>query len=406
MKITAAIVIIGDEILLGRVQDTNSGFIARALDREGIRVVSVSTTGDNGADIKRAIDNAMAIADVVITTGGLGPTRDDITKRVLLDRFGGTPVRDADVTAHLHRWAEARGMKLNDLTLDQALVPSSARVMVNRAGSAPIMFFTDGSGKTVVSMPGVPFETETMLPDVIATLLADRRAEGKRHSTFILSGITESDLAIRLADFEDSLPEGFSLAYLPDSPVIRLRLDGPDDHRFDAFDNTLEERVADLLLGAGEKSLGQLVVDALAKRGLTLSTAESCTGGNIARMITSVPGSSEVFNGGVVSYANSTKTDVLGVMPETLAVHGAVSEPTVRQMVEGATRVLHTDCAVATSGIAGPGGATPDKPVGTVWIAVNTPRAATAAVYRFPGTRDRVIARASATALINLLRQL
>ncbi len=405
MKLTAAIIIIGDEILLGRVLDTNSGFISRALDREGVTVTRIVTVGDNGDEIRSAVDTALASADIVISTGGLGPTKDDITKRLLLERFGGTLVRNREVTDHLHRWADNRGMKLNDLTLDQALVPSSAEVMVNRFGSAPIMFFNE-NGKTLATMPGVPFETEGMLSEVIDALLADRKAENRRHSTFVLTGITESALAIRLAPFEDSLPAGFSLAYLPDSPVIKLRLDGVPDERFEPIEADLEKRISDLLLGRGEKTVGELVIEALKEKGLTMATAESCTGGNIAHLITSVPGSSEVFYGGIVSYANSAKTDILGVSPEILARHGAVSEPVVRQMADGASRVLGTDYAVATSGIAGPGGGTPDKPVGTVWMAVHTPEGTFAEVCRFPGHRDRVIARASATVLIKLLKKI
>ncbi|MDE6395636.1 MAG: competence/damage-inducible protein A, partial [Muribaculaceae bacterium] len=267
MKLTAAIIIIGDEILLGRVLDTNSGFISRALDREGVTVTRIITVGDKGPEIRNAVDTALEAADIVITTGGLGPTKDDITKRILLERFGGTLVRNDDVTAHLHRWAERRGMKLNSLTLDQALVPSSAEVMVNRFGSAPIMFFSE-NGKTLVTMPGVPFETEGMLDEVITAVLAGRKAESRHHSTFILTGITESALAMRLEPFEDSLPDGFSLAYLPDSPVIKLRLDGVPDERFGEIEADLERRIADLMLGRGEKSVGELVVDALRERGM------------------------------------------------------------------------------------------------------------------------------------------
>ena len=405
MKLTAAIIIIGDEILLGRVLDTNSGFISRALDREGVTVKRIVTVGDNTAEIRHAVDSALAVADIVITTGGLGPTKDDITKRVLLERFGGTMVRNNDITAHLHDWAARRGMKLNELTLDQALVPSSADVMVNRLGSAPIMFFNE-NGKTLVTMPGVPFETEGMLPDVLGVIIADGKADGRRHSTFIVTGITESALAMRLAPFEEYLPEGFSLAYLPDSPVIKLRLDGVPDNRFSTIEEDLAQRISDLMIGRGEKTIGQLVVESLKTLGKTMATAESCTGGNIAHLVTSVPGSSDIFNGGVVSYANSAKINVLGVSPDTLAAHGAVSEQTVLQMADGAARVLGTDYAVATSGIAGPGGGTDEKPVGTVWIGVHTPNGTVANVYRFPGNRDRVIARASATALINLLKSL
>lgn len=401
----ATVIVIGDEILLGRVTDTNSGFIARHLDREGIILEKVLTVGDKAESIRRAVDAALADSDLVFTTGGLGPTKDDITKRVLLERFGGELVRNADVTAHLHTWAARRGLKLNQLTLDQALVPSSAHVIVNRLGSAPIMVFSEGR-KKLVTLPGVPFETEGMFPEVLAEVVTMclGTAERRLHQTYILTGITESDLALRLEKFEDNLPEGYKLAYLPDSPIIKLRLDSCTTERFEEVSAKLEGLIESYLIGRGEKTIGQLVIERLNELKLTLATAESCTGGNIAHVITSVAGSSSVFNGGIVSYANSAKMNLLGVKASTLETYGAVSEQTVLRMADGAARALGTDCAVATSGIAGPGGGTPEKPVGTVWIGVHTPAGTTAMCYHFPGTRDRVIARATATALINLLK--
>ncbi len=409
--INTAIVIIGDEILLGRVTDTNSGAIARAMDRAGSRVVSIATVGDDATAIRNAVEAALDSADVVFTTGGLGPTKDDITKRVLTDIFGGETVRNHEVTKNIERIFAGKGLKLNPLTLDQALVPSSATIIQNVLGTAPIMVFNK-DGKTLVSMPGVPFETEGMLPEVVRHIIAILRpGTGLRHSTIVLTGISESALAARLDAFEQTLSEDYKLAYLPDSPVIRLRLDGPEaDTRYDEFADSLKNILLGIpeltVLGYGEKTIGELVVERLKEKGLTMSTAESCTGGNIAHLITAIPGASDIFAGGVVSYANSAKINVLGVGSETLATNGAVSRPVVLQMVDGACRALSTDCAVATSGIAGPGGGTPDKPVGTVWIAIKTPAGSEATCYRFPGNRDRVIARASATGLINLLKAL
>lgn len=409
--INTSIVIIGDEILLGRVTDTNSGAIARAMDRAGSRIVSIATVGDNAQAIRNAVEAALAESDVVFTTGGLGPTKDDITKRVLTDIFGGETVRNDEVTKNIESIFAAKGLKLNPLTLDQALVPASATIIQNRLGTAPIMVFSK-DGKTLVSMPGVPFETEGMLPEVVCHIIEVRRpGSGLRHTTFVVTGISESALAGCLDSYEQSLPEDYKLAYLPDSPVIRLRLDGPEaDVQYAAYSEALKSALSvinDLtILGCGEKTIGELVVERLKEKGLTMATAESCTGGNIAHIITSVPGASEVFTGGVVSYANSAKINVLGVGAETLADNGAVSRPVVLQMVGGACKALAADCAVATSGIAGPGGGTPDKPVGTVWIAVRTPQGSEAVCYRFPGSRDRVIARASATALIMLLKRL
>lgn len=405
------IVIIGDEILLGRVTDTNSGAIARAVDSIGTRVVNITTVADNSKAIREAVDDAMTLADVVFTTGGLGPTKDDVTKNVLWEIFGGEIIRDSNITRNIEKIFEGRGLKLNQLTLDQALVPSSAHIIQNRFGTAPIMVF-ERNGKLLVSMPGVPYETEEMLPEVVNYLSTKLETGiGIRHESRVVTGLSESALAQQLEDFETELPESYKLAYLPNSPVILLRLDGPSyDKDYDVFleklDRTLESISELYILGKEDKSLAQLVVETLKSKNLTMSTAESCTGGNIAHIITGISGSSTIFNGSVVSYANTAKTEVLGVGRETIETNGAVSKPVVIQMVEGVSRIMSTDCAVATSGIAGPGGGTADKPVGTVWIAVKTPKITLAQCYRFPGNRQRVIARASATALIMLLQSL
>lgn len=407
----AAIVIIGDEILLGRVTDTNSGAIARAVDMIGGRVVWVTTVGDNGKDISQAITQALDRADIVFTTGGLGPTKDDITKSVLTDIFGGKLVRDAAIIRNIEKIFEGRQLKLNELTLDQAIVPDSAHIIMNRLGTAPIMVFGRGD-KTLIAMPGVPYETEGMLPEVIDHLNARYLHDGgSRHSTFVVTGLSESALAIVLADFENELGTGYKLAYLPDSPVIKLRLDGPEK---DPDYTSVQSRLKDVLtntaglkiLTCEDKTPGEAVVEKLAAKGLTLSTAESCTGGNIAHTITAVSGASAVFNGGVVSYANSAKINLLDVSKETLENYGAVSRQVVVQMADGVSRALMTDCAIATSGIAGPTGGTPEKPVGTVWIAVRTPRGTRTECFRLPGNRDRVIARATAQGLIMLLEEL
>lgn len=408
---TVSIVIIGDEILLGKVTDTNSGAISRAFDRAGARTVAVRTVGDNGDDIRRAVTDGMAEADVVITTGGLGPTKDDITKHILADIFGGPMVRNAAVTANVTAIFAARNLPMNQLTLDQALVPASARIINNDYGTAPIMVF-ERDGHTVLSMPGVPVETEGMLPKVVDDIM--RRyghSAGMRHTTRVVTGLSESALARWLDDFESALPVGYKLAYLPDSPVIKLRLDGPADS--DAYDNAvsaLDSRLATnadiTVLAREDVSVAEALVRRLADMGLTMSTAESCTGGNIAHNITMVPGSSQVFNGGAVTYANSAKINVLGVPAEDIAADGAVSQSVVLAMTAGACRVFGTDCAVATSGIAGPSGGSPDKPVGTVWISVRTPAGAKAAVYHFRGDRKQVINRATVTAMILLLKEL
>lgn len=406
--VKTSIIIIGDEILLGRVADTNTGDICRALDRAGIIAAGVRTVGDDAEAIRRAVNDALSTSDVVITTGGLGPTKDDITKRVLTEIFGGETIRDAAITANIKAVFAGKGLALNNLTLDQALVPSSARIIQNRFGTAPVMVF-ERDGHRLYTMPGVPGEMRGMLPEVVEDIrLNTPGLAHTRHATRVVTGISESALAQRLDNFENALPPTVSMAYLPDSPIIRLRLDGRcDEMTFKDCVRHLDGELASVeVLAYDDLSLGEIVLHEVGKRGLTVATAESCTGGNIAHTITAVAGSSAIFNGGAVTYANAAKVDVLGVSADVIAREGAVSEPVVRAMAEGACRVFHTDCAVATSGIAGPGGGTDDKPVGTVWIAVRTPRGTAAHCYHFPGNRSRVIARATATALIDLLRNL
>jgi nicotinamide-nucleotide amidase len=409
-----SIIIIGDEILLGQVNDTNSGFIARNLAVQGWKTVGIETVGDNGDDIRAAICRAMAKSDLIITTGGLGPTKDDITKPIMLEIFGGEMYRNAEVTANIERVFKLRGLKMNTLTADQALVPSSCRVIQNRLGTAPIMWF-ERDGKVLVTMPGVPFETEGMLVDAVIPAINARFNSDiiQFHHTLMVAGITESNLAIHLTDFEDSLAEGLHLAYLPKPGLIRLRLDGiakADDLAFEAKYNAALDRLrstlGDLMIYDGDATPAEIALHLLRERGMTLATAESCTGGNIAHEITLIAGSSDVFNGSVVSYSNAAKRDALGVKAATLDAHGAVSEPTVIEMAEGARRALHADFAVATSGIAGPGGGTPDKPVGTVWTAVATPKGTVTRLLHLPGNRQRVINRTTTEVLLDLIAQI
>lgn len=409
-----SIIIIGDEILLGQVNDTNSGFIARNLAVQGWKTVGIETVGDNGDDIRAAICRAMAKSDLIITTGGLGPTKDDITKPIMLEIFGGEMYRNAEVTANIERVFKLRGLKMNTLTADQALVPSSCRVIQNRLGTAPIMWF-ERDGKVLVTMPGVPFETEGMLVDAVIPAINARFNSDiiQFHHTLMVAGITESNLALHLTDFEDSLAEGLHLAYLPKPGLIRLRLDGiakADDLAFEAKYNATLDRLrstlGDLMIYDGDATPAEIALHLLRERGMTLATAESCTGGNIAHEITLIAGSSDVFNGSVVSYSNAAKRDALGVKAATLDDHGAVSEPTVIEMAEGARRALHADFAVATSGIAGPGGGTPDKPVGTVWTAVATPKGTVTRLLHLPGNRQRVINRTTTEVLLDLIAQI
>ncbi len=400
-----SIIIIGDEILLGRVTDTNSGLIARAFSEQGWQVASVRTVGDNAADIRDAIEASLSVSDLVITTGGLGPTRDDITKGVMTEIFGGTLVEDPDVSRNVERIFAERGLQLNDLTRRQAWVPTSCRVIMNALGTAPLMWF-ERDGHVLVAMPGVPFETRGMLPQVREHF---GMADHIMHREFTVTGITESGLAEHLAGFEDAMPEGFKLAYLPSPGEILLRLDGAPGAPDEVFaDQAAKLRLAlgDKLAGEGKLTPAEIALHKLRSHGWTFATAESCTGGNIAHLFTAIPGCSDTFTGGVVSYANDVKMGLLGVHAETLETNGAVSEATVRQMAEGVAHACCADCSVASSGIAGPGGATPGKPVGTVWLAAHTPAGTVTRLCHFSGDRAAVIDRASATAITLLCQQL
>lgn len=404
-----SIIVIGDEILLGQVTDTNSGTIARAFSAEGWTVRRVYTISDSRDDITKSILDAMADSDLVVTTGGLGPTKDDITKAVMTEIFGGTLVLNQDADANLRDIFRRRGLPMNRLTQSQAMVPSSCTVIQNRFGTAPIMWF-DTADKVLVAMPGVPFETEGMLPEVLAKAM-ERFCPDENifHHSLIAAGTSESALAEHLEQFENSLPGTLHLAYLPVPGYIRLRLDGHGDiseEEFAAWAERLRKAVGTYLVCDGDKQPAEILLEAVRAKGLTLATAESCTGGNIAHRITMTPGASDCFLGSIVSYSNGVKATLLGVDPDDIASHGAVSSEVVGQMALGVCRATGARCAVATSGIAGPSGGSPDKPVGTVWMAWAVDGKVWTRVARFPGDRKRVIDRATTEAILNLAFQL
>lgn len=404
-----SLIVIGDELLIGQVTDTNSGMIARAVAPYGWSVRSVQTVGDNGADITRAIDEAFRQTDVIITTGGLGPTKDDLTKQVLCDYFGGTLVEDPSVTENILRIFSSRGISLNALTAAQAMVPTSCRVIQNLVGTAPIMWFERPDGKVLVSMPGVPFETQTMLGDAVLPALLERFPSDTviSHSVVMVAGFTESALAETIAGIENALPPHLHLAYLPKPGLIRLRVDGIHTDR--DFIESETARVADEIcaligpehaISRRDMTAAEILLDRCRAKGLTVATAESCTGGNIAHSLTLILGASDVVAGGVVSYSNEVKMHVLGVKAGTLETHGAVSRETVIEMARGVMALTGADVAVATSGIAGPGGGTPDKPVGTVWIAARVGDKEIQTLGRFNGSRERIIETATTHAIL------
>ena len=412
MKTT--IIVIGDELLIGQVTDTNSGMIARLMAPHGWEVEQVMTVADDAEAIRSAISRALDSTPVVLTTGGLGPTKDDITKPVLASIFGGELREDPEVLANVRDVVARRGLKLNDLTAAQAIVPTSCSVIQNRVGTAPLMWFERTDGHVLVAMPGVPFETREMFSTAVMPQLLERfpSPDHFERRTVVVADISESALATRLSSWESALPPYAHLAYLPKPGVLRLRLDGRHaDGEFlraemDRLAGELAALAGDILLCLGDVTPARCLLDNLISRGLTVGTAESCTGGNIAHVITAEAGSSAAMLGGVVSYCNDVKRSLLGVSPESLQAHGAVSIPVVREMAEGARKVLGCDVALATSGIAGPGGAVPGKPVGTVCIAVASPWGVWADTFHFPGNRERVIDRATTTAIIRAIREM
>ena len=424
----ASIITIGDELLIGQVVDTNSAWMAQRLNEVGISLYQITSVHDDREHILKALDEAFSRADVVLTTGGLGPTKDDITKLVMCEYFGTQLVEDPQVRTHIHDLYKDRPEALNRLTATQWLVPQTATILTNRVGSAPIMVFENevkgerlkvkGEGqnsKFLIALPGVPHEmkiamTEQVLPFIRLKVKGERReAMDIIHKTILVHGIPESKLAILIEDWENALPSSIHLAYLPKDGIIRLRLSSygeATEAEIQSHIDTLLPLIKDYLLAEEDISLEALAGRLLSQQGMTIATAESCTGGRLAAALNAQSGSSAYYMGSVVAYDNSVKTNILGVSPETLNSEGAVSESTVRQMAEGVRALLHTDYAIATSGIAGPTGGTPDKPVGTVWIAWATPNGTEAQCFHFGAAREReqITLRAVTEALVRLVK--
>ena len=476
----AEIITIGDELLIGQVVDTNSAWMAQRLNEAGISLHQVTSVHDDRQHILRALDEAFSRVDIVLTTGGLGPTKDDITKHVLCEYFHTTLIEDTIVREHIHNLYKERPDVLNRLTATQWLVPESATILTNRVGSAPIMVLplshsaasntqypiggtpsdsvasdtqypiggtpsnsaasdtqypiggtpsdiqypiggtpsdSAASRKFLISMPGVPYEMQVaMTEQVMSYIEAIRRLGDKArgqviHRTILLAGIPESTLAIRIEAWEDALPGTMHLAYLPKDGTIRLRLSTYGEataEEINAQIAALLPLISDYVIALEDKPLEGILGELLKQRNASIATAESCTGGRLAAALNALPGSSAYYQGSVVAYANEVKEQVLGVEHDTLMQYGAVSEQTVREMAEGVRRLMHTDYAIATSGIAGPDGGTEDKPVGTVWIAWATPEGTVAERYQFgvARLREQITQRAVTTALIRMIQMI
>ena len=410
LMMKAEIITIGDELLIGQTIDTNSAWIGSELSLAGFDVMKKTSIHDIRTDILNALAEAEGKSNVVIITGGLGPTSDDITKPALCDFFTTKLVVNMEVLAMITEMMQRRNFPMNLNNRKQAEVPESCRVLTNAAGTAPGMWF-EKSGTIFVSLPGVPSEMKYLMSTHVLPELKQRfRSQAIIHRNLMIYGAPEALLAEKLEGFEAGLPAGIKLAYLPSSGVIKLRLTGTGrDSRtvaelVESQVRLLYSTIPDLIYGEEGETLEMAVGRLLRGRGKTLGTAESCTGGNIARLITSIPGSSDYFTGSVVSYANHVKTKLLGVDEKLIADHGAVSGPVVIAMAEGARRLLSADYSIATSGIAGPDGGTELKPVGTLWTAVSSASGTKAEMHTFGADRLTNINRFSNVAL-NMLRK-
>ena len=397
----ATILNIGDELLIGQVVNTNASSMSQMLIAAGIDVCGTFVIGDRADDIDFYLRHCIERSDVVLITGGLGPTKDDITKKTLCDFFHSELYENQEALANVKRIFDARGYELTPINRQQAWVPRCCTMVNNILGTAPSMWF-DYQGKVVVSMPGVPFEmVNLMQTEIIPRLQAHFRTDQIVNKNILVQGIGESFLSDLIEPWELSLPSTIRLAYLPQSGMLKLRLTARGSHDDRALlQQQIDRAVAELYPIAGQyivgedlETLPELVADTMKRHHATLATAESCTGGALASQLTAMAGASEYYRGGVVAYSNEVKECALGVSHQTLLDHGAVSEETVRQMAEGARSRLGSDYAVATTGIAGPGGGTPQKPVGTVWIAVASRQQTVARLLHFGDRRAQTIER-------------
>lgn len=407
----AEIITIGDEILIGQIVDTNSAWIAEQFNLHGVEIHQITSVHDDKEHIKNAIQEAEKNVDLVLLTGGLGPTKDDITKNVLAEYFNTKLVLHEPTLEHIRERFKRRNIDLNKLNREQALVPETCTVLPNKAGTAPGLWF-DKNDTIVVSIPGVPFEMQYLVEnEILPRLKKNGKTKAIYHRTVQTQGLPESMLAEKIEQWESALPQNIKLAYLPNPMSVRLRLSamGSDVNQLkeqvEQEIELLKKIIPDHIFGYDRETLAEIIGENLKKSGKSLSIAESCTGGFISHLITSVPGSSEYFNGSVIAYSNAIKSNILNVSQSSLMEHGAVSEQVARDMVQGVKKVFNTDYAVATTGIAGPDGGTAEKPVGTIWIAISGKNETIAKKYVFGDNRERNIIRSSQTAL-QMLRHL
>lgn len=407
----SALITIGDEILIGQVTDTNAVWISKELNKIGVAVGEMVTVSDEPGQIRDSLDRYMGKFDLLIMTGGLGPTKDDLTKQTLADYFECSMVMVPEVVEKITRYFKQRGRTMIESNMLQAEVPEVCKVLTNNHGTAPGMWFERG-GSILVSLPGVPYEMKGLMKDEVLPAIRKRISVPEVvHRTIMTQGVPESYLAEIIKEWESSLPKCVKLAYLPRPGIVRLRLSASGkcandgEEMLDKLVGKLLEIIPEHIYGYDDISLEQALGETLKDKNLRLATAESCTGGNIARMITSIPGSSAYYTGSVIAYENRIKTGVLGVDPALLEENGAVCKEVVEQMALGVMKALGTNTAITTSGIAGPDGGSDEKPVGTTWICVAYKDEIVSKKYLFGGTRERIVDQAS-NASLQLLRRL
>lgn len=408
----AEIITIGDEILIGQIVDTNSAWISQKLNDAGIRVKQISSVSDDREHILEALSLASGRADLIIITGGLGPTKDDITKKTLAGYFNTGYRCDQESLENVKNIFAKYKRPVLEVNIRQADVLENCITLQNKNGTAPGMWI-EHQDKIYVSLPGVPFEMMYLMEEeVIPKVISKFKLPVISHHTILTAGIGESILADEISDIEDSLPAHIKLAYLPKLGVVRLRLSGYADHKeeleveISAIMKQIVARIPDYVIAEADLTLEKSILDFMQARKLTLSVAESCTGGALSHTITRNPGSSAVFLGGAITYSNNLKETVVGVSSQTLQQFGAVSEQTVLEMASGAIKAFKSDYSIAVSGVAGPDGGTEDKPVGTVWIAIANSKKAKGKKYQFGNKRIQNIERSVTSALIMLFKLL
>ena len=405
----AVLLFIGDELLIGQTENTNAGWMARKLVEWGIETIEMRTLMDDREVIKNAFEEAWKKGGLVISTGGLGPTNDDMTAEVLADFCGAEMEFNEEVFGWIKEYKEKQGQSVNSLHEKQAVLPTGLQYFRNKSGTAPAMLY-EKEDKVIVALPGVPYEMKELLTDKIYPRLKEKLiSDNLKTTTLLTAGIPESEIAGQLEEFESQLPQRLSIAYLPGLVRVRIRLSARADSESKAekelqkYSKELQSILGDAVYGRGEETLEGVLGGLLKKNNLSLATAESCTGGYIAHLITSVAGSSDYYKGSVVAYSNEIKKGQLGVKESTLEEYGAVSEETVREMLAGVCNKFQTDLGIAVSGIAGPGGGSEEKPVGTVCVAVGSPDDYRLETFQLNQNRLLNIEKSSLLA-INMLR--